>query len=146
MNRLTDILSDIVSSSIFQILLISTVVISIFAGLIKFYDRPVWKETTLEFQQDDYTSVFLTLEYQTEYLYNSDSIDKWLENDGTNLETFRHSVEYQIDQVNLDSETAETELKTLISENFTALPIRNIDIDIRHVSDWYRADKTEETS
>lgn len=145
MDRLTDILSDIVSNSVFQILLMSIIVISIFAGLIKFCDWPVWKETTLEFEQND-TSVFLTLEYQTEYYNSYDTIDDWLEDDNEDPETFRSAIEYQIDQVDLDSDNAEEMLETRISENLTALPVRNINVDIKHISDWYRADETEENT
>ena len=145
MDRLTDILSDIVSNSVFQILLMSIIVISIFAGLIKFCDWPVWKETTLEFEQND-TSVFLTLEYQTEYYNSYDTIDDWLGDDNEDPETFRSAIEYQIDQVDLDSDNAEEMLKTRISENLTALPVRNINVDIKHISDWYRADETEENT
>lgn len=145
MDRLTDILSDIVSNSVFQILLMSIIVISIFAGLIKFCDWPVWKETTLEFEQND-TSVFLTLEYQTEYYNSYDTIDDWLEDDNEDPETFRSAIEYQIDQVDLDSDNAKEMLETRISENLTALPVRNINVDIKHISDWYRADETEENT
>lgn len=121
---------------------------TILAIVLLFSMIPTPKQDTIEFQyKDQSASVFVTIKYRKHNLALGEiSFYSWLEDKAYDTEIFNEAMRYQIDQVDLNSDNAEEMLKTRISENLTALPVRNINVDIKHISDWYRADETEENT
>ena len=116
------------------------VLYTILAIVLLFNIIPTPKQDTIEFQYEDQSaSVFVTIKYR-EHNLALGGIDfySWLEDKAYDTEIFNEAIRYQIDQVDLDSDNAEEELKTRLSENFTALPMRIVDVDIKHISDWFR--------
>ena len=103
------------------------------------YQEDIHKTETIEYAaHNDDISVFVTFDYQTSPIHQHSSMYAIMENKNYDTEALDETVSYYINSIDLTSDAAETELKTLLAKNLTALPVTVSDIDIRTTADMFR--------
>lgn len=100
------------------------------------------KHTTVEYNIDDTTSITVTYEYKNRDIGKALNLlgenPLCLHIDSKEAVLFKRAVLYQIDQIDLADDNAETVLKKNITESINNTPMIVSDIKINTINDWFR--------